>query len=395
LIGFRVLQSVGAAMVLALGVAIVTETWPGSERGKAIGVTGSVISFGIVVGPTIGGFLLAWLHWRWIFYVNVPVGIVALVLIWLYVPDLKPSGRRERFDWLGALMLGVGLLAFTLALTLGQYNGFTAPVVLLLFGVAVVAILLFLWVERRVRYPMVDMSLFRVPQFSLNLFTGWLTFVAIAGVVLLLPFYLELVMGLPLQRVGLMMALPPVLLALLQPFTGALSDRLGTRPVTVVGLAILAVGYVAMSTIQVESSALGYILRLAPVSLGMATFQSPNNSAIMGSVPRPRLGVASGILSMVRTLGQVVGIAVLGAFFAWRLTVYGGAGVQIRTAAPEAIVRAIHDQFLLVAGLIVIGFLIAVWTWHRERVAARTAGSVTPAVAAQGPGASYDSNTGS
>ena len=366
LIGFRFLQSIGAAMMLALGVAIMTETWPPQERGQAIGFSAGFISLGIVIGPAIGGMMLQYLSWHWIFYVNIPIGAAALLMVAFFVPSLKPSHRGETFDIGGAVSLGVALLCFTLGITVGQDVGFFAPATLGLFGGAGAALVLFVWIERHARFPMLDLTLFRNPQFSLNLFTGALTFVAISGVVLLLPFYLELVLGMPLRNVGLLMAVVPLVMAFLQPASGILSDRLGTRRVSIVGLGFVMLGYMLMSTLRVDGTPLGYVLRMLPVAIGMATFNSPNNSAIMGSVPRQRLGVASGTLSMVRTLGQLIGIAVLGAVFNSRLAYYSGGPVNLTEAAPTAIVAALHDQFLLVAALIGVGLVTSILTWRWE-----------------------------
>ena len=209
-------------------------------------------------------------------------------------------------------MFAAGLLALLLALTVGQTLGFSDLRILALFGAAAALLTLFVFVERRVRYPMVDLGMFRNIQFSLNLTTGALTFVAIAAVVFLLPFYLELVLHLPVNRVGILMAIVPIVLSLLGPLSGSLSDRFGTRPVSVVGLVLLMIGYLTASTMNEATTPLGYVLRMLPIGLGMGVFQSPNNSAIMGAAPRNRLGVASGMLSITRTLGQTAGIALLG-----------------------------------------------------------------------------------
>jgi len=366
LIGFRFLQSIGAAMMLALGIAILTETWPSHERGKAIGLAAGFISMGIVIGPAIGGVMLQYLSWHWIFFVNVPIGAAAFALVVLFVPPLRPKGGRETFDLGGAAALSIGLFCATLAITLGQGIGFlTLPVVGLLAS-AILALLLFVWLETHVRYPMLDLALFGEVQFSLNLFTSVLVFVAISGVVLLLPFYLQLVLHEPLQTVGLLMAVVPLIMAFVQPASGMLSDRLGTRKVSLVGLCIIFAGYVLMTTLRVDGTPLGYVLRMLPVATGMAIFNSPNNSAIMGSAPQNRLGVASAVLSMVRTLGQVIGIAVLGAFFYSRLAVHAGGAVGLDVAQPEAIVAALHDQFWLVVMLIAFGIATSLWAWRWE-----------------------------
>ncbi|MFQ5592619.1 MAG: MFS transporter [Anaerolineae bacterium] len=367
LIAFRLLQSVGAAMVVALGIAIVTETWPPEERGMAIGVAGGAVSLGIVVGPTLGGLLIATLGWRAIFYVNVPLGAIAILMVLRYVPDLRPTRSGETFDYLGALVIGGGLLALSLALTVGQNLGFGDARILTLLGLALVAGIAFALIEQRAQHPMLDFSLFHVPQFSLNLLTGLLTFVAISGVIFLVPFYLELVLQLPIAQIGLLMAIVPVVLAALGPVAGSLSDRFGTRPVSVVGLGLLIIGYLASSTVTANTTPFGFVLRMLPVGMGMGTFQSPNNSAIMGSASRSRLGVASGTLSMTRTLGQTTGVAVLGAVFASRLDHYAATHVDIAAASATALVSALKDQFHVAAALILFGLAVALLTWRYER----------------------------
>lgn len=366
LIAFRFVQSIGAAMMLALGTAIITEVWPAGERGKAIGIGAGFISLGIVFGPALGGVILQYLSWHWIFYINVPFGVVTLALTLLYVPALRPTGARERFDLLGAAALGLGLLAITLAITFGQDLGFGVPWVLALLVAGALLVAIFIAIERRVAFPMLDLTLFRSPQFSLNLFTGALTFVAIAGVVLLLPFYLEYVLGLPLEQVGLLMAIVPLIMIVVQPLSGWLSDHLGTRLVSAAGLACILSGYLLMSTLAVNSTQWGFVLRMLPVSIGMSLFNSPNTSAIMGAAPKSRLGVASGVLSMVRTLGQVTGISVLGAFFYSRVALYTHGGKALEQASPQAITAALHDQFLLVSALIAVGLATALLTWRWE-----------------------------
>lgn len=367
LIGFRFIQAAGAAMMLALGVAIVAETWPIRERGKAIGISGGIISLGIAAGPALGGIILQSLNWRWIFFVNLPIGVVALALVLLYVPPLKPAKQAESFDFAGALLIGGALLAFALAMSVAQDLGFTALPVLALLAAFAIGLIGFVLVETRIAHPMVDLALFRNPDFSSNLFSGFLTFVAIAGVVLLLPFYLQLVLGLQQQQVGLLMGVVPLILVVIGPVSGSLSDRVGTRRVGLVGLVILCLGYLALTGLQLDSTALRFVLLLLPVGLGMAIFQSPNNTAIMSAAPRQRLGIASGMLSMTRTLGQVTGIALLGAFFANRLQVHAGAAVDVNEAPSAAFVQALQDQFLLAAILILIALAVAFWRWRIER----------------------------
>lgn len=368
LIGFRVVQAIGASMTMALGVAIITEAFPPTERGRALGIAGSIVSVGIVVGPTLGGILIDALSWRWIFFVNLPVGIVGVLAAFRFVPDFKPSGR-QRFDYPGAITLFVSLLALLLALTLGQELGFGDSRILVLFGLWLLFLAIFVAIEWRSSQPMVDLRLFKSSLLSVNLVTGFITFVTIAGTIILMPFYLENVLGYEPSQVGFLLAIVPVGMGIIAPISGSLSDRFGSRPITVVGLGLLVTGYVAMSTLTRDTGVAGYILRLLPVGLGMGIFQSPNNSAIMGSAPRERLGVVSGLLSITRTLGQTAGIAVLGAFWAGRVIFhYGAIPDGGATAAPiEAQVGGLQDTFLAVTVLVALGLGLSVWGLVQER----------------------------
>jgi EmrB/QacA subfamily drug resistance transporter len=368
LIGFRVLQAVGAAMIMALGMAIVTEAFPRSERGRALGISGTIVSVGIAVGPTLGGVIVQNLSWHWIFFVNLPIGIIGTFMVVRYVPNFRPPGG-QRFDYWGALTLCISLLSLLVALTLGQRNGFDDSMVLLLIAAFVVFLVTFIAIELRMEQPMIDLRLFRSSLFSVSLTTGFIIFICLAGSLLLMPFYIQNVLGYDPQQTGLLMATVPVALGIIAPISGELSDRFGSRPITVAGLAMLTVGFLAVSSLDAETTALGYVIRFLPVGLGMGTFQSPNNSAIMGAAPRDRLGIASGMLAVTRTLGQTTGIATLGALWAGQVfkrtgeVLAGGA-----TVAPiPAQVFALRDTFVIVSILILLALLLSIWGLREER----------------------------
>jgi EmrB/QacA subfamily drug resistance transporter len=368
LIGFRALQAVGAAMALALGMAIVTEAFPPAERGKALGMNGTFVSVGVVIGPTLGGLILDAFSWRWIFFVNLPIGLLGAFLAWRYIPNFKPRGRQT-FDYRGAGTLFVSLLMLLLALTWGQTLGFGAPPIVGLLGGSAVFLALFLRIETRAPQPMIDLRLFRSSLFSVSLLTGGLAFVAISGATLLLPFFLDDMLGYAPRQVGLLMALIPAFLGVLAPLSGALSDRYGSRPISILGLAVLVGGYGLMSRFSLQTSLWGYALGVLPLGVGMGIFQSPNNSAIMGAAPRERLGVASGMLGLSRTLGQTTGVAVLGALWAGRVARYAG-GVPpggVTAAPPAAQAAGLGDTYLSVAGLMAVALALSLWALRRER----------------------------
>jgi EmrB/QacA subfamily drug resistance transporter len=372
LVAFRVLQGVGAAMTMALGMAIVTESFPPSERGRALGISGAVVSVGIVVGPTLGGVIIGALSWHWIFFVNLPIGLLGILMVQRFVPATRPPGG-QRFDFLGAATLFMALLALLLALTVGQEAGFAAPEVLALFGAAALLSALFVLIELRTEQPIIDLRLFQNSLFSVSLVTGFIIFICLAGATILMPFFLENVLGYGPRQVGLLLAVVPIGLGLAAPVSGSLSDRYGTRPMTVIGLAILLVGYTTVSTLNEGTTALGYALRFLPIGIGMGVFQSPNNSSIMGAAPHERLGIASGMLAVTRTLGQTTGIAVLGALWAGRVTYYtGGAAGSGATSAPaSAQVAGLHDTALFIVLLITLALALAIWALVQERRGAR------------------------
>lgn len=375
LIGFRVLQAIGGAMVMGLGPAIVTEAFPPTERGKALGISGSVVSVGIVAGPTIGGILIDALSWHWIFFVNVPIGIIGILVSVQFLPDVRPSSG-QKFDYAGAITLFLSLSGLLLALTIGQDSGFLAPLVLVLFGTWLVFMAIFVVIELKTQQPMVNLKLFANGLLSVNLVTAIITFVSVAGTIFLMPFYLENVLGHSPRTVGLLLAITPIALGIAAPIAGLLSDRFGPRPITVAGLLVLVVGFAGLITLDEHTTMVGYILRFLVIGTGMGIFQSPNNSAIMGSAPRSQLGVVSGLLAISRVLGQTIGVAVIGSI--WASSVFAHIGKRLvggATAAPPlAMVAGMHDTFFLLPILMSVGLLLGIWSLVQER-----AGQKTPA----------------
>jgi EmrB/QacA subfamily drug resistance transporter len=359
LIAFRVLQGFGAVITQALGTAIIVEAFPPYERGRALGIVGSIASTGISLGPAIGGLIIGWVGWRWIFLINVPIGVIAFFASLRFLVARSPRQHNQSFDGVGALTLLVTLCCFALAMTMGQNQGFRNGLVLMLLVVSVVGMILFLAIEKSTRHPMVDLSLFRNIPFSLNLMIGLFAAVPLSGV-FLIPFFLQLVLYCSPQQVGLIMMVTPVAVALIAPLSGMLSDRYGTRGISMTGLLILAGGCLAMSTLHSNVGIMGYLLRVVPLGIGLGLFLSPNNSAIMGAAPPERLGVASGLLSLMRSLGQTTGMPIMGAIFTSTLLASAKmSALKDITAAPaEALVSGIASAYRIGAVLIFTSILL-------------------------------------
>jgi EmrB/QacA subfamily drug resistance transporter len=366
LIAVRTVQGVGSAVLTALGLALVTDVFPSSERGRAVGVNGAMISAGIVLGPSLGGLIADLASWRWVFGAGVLVVAVGWYLAWRVVPAGLTGGSRT-FDVPGAVTIVGALLALSLALTTGQSLGFAAPGVLALFAAALLLGAAFVAIERRVAEPVVDLALFRSPALSIGLVTGLGTFVSISGVILLMPFYLEGVLGYAPRQVGALMAVVPMVLVIMAPIAGWAADRFGERPVTVVGLSSILLGYLLVGGLGEDTTVTRYLLSFLPVGLGMGTFQTPNNSAIMGAVRRGRSGTAGGLLALTRNLGQVLGVAVLASVWSTRTVTRAGESVgSDATLMPSAAqVGALHDVLLIVQLIIAASLALVLWDWWR------------------------------
>lgn len=370
LIGLRVIQAAGVAMAAALMFGIVAEAFPPEERGMAMGTIGAIVSIGVVIGPIVGGILLDFLSWRWLLFLNVPFGLLALPIGLRNIPH-KRQGSGGRFDYVGSFLFFLSLTAFLLATTFGQRTGFTEPIILVLLGVALLLLLLLLYVETKVPAPVVDLKLFLERQFSLNLLLRYLSFIIFVSVSLLLPFYLQNMLGYEPRMVGILLTVIPIGFGGIAPIAGRLSDRLGVRPVSMLGLSLLLIGAIAVSTLNAETTIWGYILRVIPFGLGMGIFQSPNNSAIMGGVPATRLGMASSLLSVIRTLGRSSGVAILGALWAQRVLYHSGTGYTgDATVAPiDAQISGLQEAFLAVAGVALIALGLNIWDAIQHRAA--------------------------
>ena len=363
LIAFRVIQGFGAALIMALGMAIVTEAFPPNERGKALGISGTIVSIGIAIGPAMGGLIISYFSWRWIFFVNLPIGITGTAMVFRFIQQSTPPGKKQKFDCPGALFIFISLLSLLLGLTFGQQKGFNQLSVFCFIAVWAVTLIIFIVIEIKSAHPMINPGFFKNRIFSINLINGFITFIGVAGTIILLPFYLQNILRYPTVLVGLLLCVVPVALGITSPISGILSDRFGTRLISTIGLVIVFFGFYSISTLTEFTSTTGYILRLLPLGLGMGIFQSPNNSAVMGSLPKEHLGVASGLLAMSRTLGQTVGVAVLGALWAGRTFYYTGSTLPGgATVAPvNARISALHDTFLITVGLLSICLILSIW----------------------------------
>lgn len=359
----RAFQGLGGALIMSVSPAMLTSAFPAEERGRALGMNAVFVALGTSVGPTLGGVITANFSWRWIFYVNVPLGIIGVIASMIVLQEHQ-TRTRGRFDPAGAFLLAVGLVALTLGLSFGQEWGWSSWELISAMVITVIAVALLVIIELRIADPIIDFSLLRNRVFVSANVSLIMSFLALFAVSFMLPFYLEELRGFSVIEAGLLLSPLPLTIALIAPFSGALADRIGTRWLAACGLAIACIGLVLISQLNAQSSIGDIIWRLVVTGIGQAVFQSPNNSALMGSAPRNRQGVAAGFLATGRVVGQSVSVALAGAIF----TSLGGAiagavlarGLQHLStehisALQNTFTNGFHTAFIVCAAIAALG----------------------------------------
>lgn len=315
LVFFRVVQALGATCMMSTSPAILTDAFPPTERGKALGLISISVAIGLTVGPTLGGFIVHNFGWRWIFFVNIPIGIIVSIMAAFILRESKlPTVKR--FDFGGSTTAFFSLFSILLALSMGDKWGWNSPQIIGLFVATAVFTALFLTIENKISEPMLDLSLFKLRLFTAANISALINYAALFVATFLVPFYLRDVFGESIQKTGLILTAIPLLTGIAAPISGTLSDKIGSRMLSTAGLAINALALFGLSRTSVDGGVIPIALLLGAFGLGAGLFQSPNSSAIMGSVPRHRLGIAAGMQATMRNVGMVLGVAMAGAIVA-------------------------------------------------------------------------------
>jgi EmrB/QacA subfamily drug resistance transporter len=357
LIAARALQGLGAAIMMALTLALVGETVAKGKTGGAMGLLGTMSAIGTALGPALGGVLIGEFGWRSMFLISVPLGMATWLLAQRYLPDDRPAqSARTGFDPAGTLLLALSLAAYALAMTLGRAH-FGLPNIVLLLA-ACLGLGLFVRVESRVAAPLVRLALFRDNRLSGSLAMSLLVTTVMMATLLVGPFYLSQTLRLSAMEIGLVLSVGPLVAALTGVPAGRIVDRCGAPGITLTGLLGMALGCLMLSLVPESLGVGGYLGPMVVLTLGYAVFQTANNTAVMLDVAPDQRGVVSGLLNLSRNLGLVTGASALGAVFA-----LASRAVDIGTAHPQAIASGLRTTFLVALGLIVVACLIA---WRRQ-----------------------------
>ncbi|WP_328802986.1 MFS transporter [Saccharibacillus alkalitolerans] len=361
LIAARIVQAIGASMTMANSQGIVTDIFPSSERGKALGLVGTFVSLGSIAGPGVGGLMVSSLGWESIFWINVPIGLIAILLGAKLLPgDIRTS--KKSIDGAGSLLFAGFIVSLVAAILIGQEIGYGDWRILALLVFAAASFLIFLRTESRIGEPMLDLGLFRNPLFSLSILCGFLVFVSMFCYNIIAPFYLQSILGLSPSNAGWIMMIYPLVMVVVAPLSGAMSDRFGSEWLTFIGLLLMIGAQAGLAALQEGSALLTVGGCIALLGLGGGMFQSPNNSLVMSTVPRPRLGVAGSVNSLIRNLGMVTGIAVATTTLFGVMS--GEAGYRVTGLIPDRpdiFLSGMHVVFTVAASVCVVGALLTGW----------------------------------
>lgn len=350
MVAARAAQGVGAAIMMALAVALVGDTIPKEKTGSAMGLLGTMSAIGTTLGPTLGGVLIAGFGWQTIFLINLPLGLANLLLAWRYLPTDRPAAdktgaEKPTIDKIGTLLLTLTLVAYALAMTLG--HGHFGRLNMSLLLASVLGAGLFVLVETHIASPLIRLTMFRDPVLSTSLIMGALVSTVMMATLVVGPFYLSQALGLPATSVGFVLSIGPLVAALAGVPAGRLVDRFGARRVIVAGLCAIATGSLFLFLLPMEFGVAGYIGPITIITAGYALFQTANNTSVMSNVGADQRGAVAGLLSLSRNLGLISGASAMGAVFA-----YASSTTDITAASPEAVATGMRTTFAVAAFLI-------------------------------------------
>ena len=354
LIGARVVQGVGAALMNPATLSIIVATFPARQRGTAIGIWAGVSALALAIGPLVGGLITERLNWSWIFFINIPVGIAGIVAAYLFIDESRDTSSEQRPDIPGLVTSTIGLFSLTYALIEGNGHGWTSTRILVAFGIAAVSLTAFLLLEHYQRLPMLELGLFRNKGFSGANAVMLLVGLAMFGVFFYVSLYLQHVLGYSPIQAGASFLPWTVLIILLAPQTGRLSDRYGARPFVVGGMLVLTGSLILFSRVGAHESFWNLLPAMVLGGIGMAAAMPPTTAAAMQSVRPDKAGVGSAVLNSMRQVGGSLGIALMGAIVA--------ASVTPGEPNPTAFLDGFHHALLAGAGLALLGAVVAALT---------------------------------
>jgi EmrB/QacA subfamily drug resistance transporter len=373
LIAARTVQGIGAALMNPATLSIITATFPPRLRGTAIGIWAGVSALALAIGPLVGGLLTQDINWSWIFFINIPVGVIGVVAARLFIDESKDTSHEQRLDLPGLVTSAIGLFALIYGLIETNTHAWGSTRVLSLFAIALVALVAFVLLELRQRIPMLDLSLFRNATFSGANTVMFLVGLAMFGIFFYNSLFLQNVLGYGAIKTGATFLPMTVLIIFVAPVAGRVSDRIGPRWLMGSGMTLLAVSLLIFGTLGRTASFWNLLPGLLVGGVGMAVTMAPTTAAAMGSVPVDKAGVGSAVINSMRQIGGSLGIAIMGALVATAVHVS-----PVSPRWPIEFVSGYHRAVHLGAAICLAGAIVAVLTIKQVRHAPQ--GAPEPAI---------------
>ncbi len=308
LLFFRIVRAIGASAAMANNQGIITQVFPANERGRALGISGTFLALGTMIGPPLGGIIISYLSWHYIFLINIPVGIIGTAIGFKVLPR-KSNEKKEDIDFIGAIIFGISVVLLFYSLINGQTVGYDNNMIRISFITAIILFIIFIRIEGKLKYPLLDLSLFRNSLFTVGILCTFICYASINSNNIVQPFYLENVLKMTPSFAGMIMMISPVLITVISPFSGYLSDKIGSEFLTFLGLILIGIGMGLMATLNENSNIYQLIVYIVFIAIGNGLFLPPNNSLVMSSASSDKLGIAGSINAFVRNLGQSSGVA--------------------------------------------------------------------------------------
>ncbi|MGB8451765.1 MAG: MFS transporter [Anaerocolumna sp.] len=363
----RIIQAIGAAGMMANSQGIITHVFPAEERGRALGLSGTFVALGSLAGPSIGGVIVDYSSWEYIFWINVPVGVIVFLLGLKLLPRTGQS-IEEKVDLLGAVLFITTIVLLFGALGQIQTVGLNSPIVLVCLSISIILFIIFLRAENKTAMPLLELKLFRNKWFSVSIVCSFISFIAIFCSNIVMPFYLQDILPFTPGQAGAFLSIYPLVLALTAPVSGFLSDKIGSEILTLGGLFLTSLGLFLMSTLTEHPSYAAMGIFVAIMSLGNGLFQSPNTSLVMSTLPKNKLGIGGGISAFVRNLGMICGITLATTLLYGCMSSQLGYRVTDFVAGRnDVFIYGMHIVYLTAAGICLIGALITAFRLFSRR----------------------------
>lgn len=368
----RVIQAIGAAATMATNQGIITQVFPANERGRALGVLGTFVALGSMAGPPLGGVIVSMLSWKYIFLINVPIGIIVFIM----TVKVFPKSNKvvdEKLDGRGAVLFMIATVAFFGAVVQGQSTGYNNPVMIGAFIVSFISFVAFIIAEKKIDMPLLDLSIFSNSLFSISIICAFTSFVAISASNIILPFYFQDTLKFSAALTGIFMIVSPIVLSIVAPFSGYLSDKIGSEILTLIGLIFTSLGLFLISSLNEKSSVVLLLIYIVIMTMGNGMFQSPNNSLVMSTVPRNKLGIAGSVNALIRNLGFVLGTSVSTLILYSRMSAKVGHRVtDYIVGRDDVFMYGMKFVYICAGGLCLFGVIITAIRFYNSKKKAGT-----------------------